>query len=205
MSNIKRICVFCGSSPGLKPEYVSAAAEMGRALASKNIGLVYGGGKVGLMGAVANAALDAGGEVTGVIPGSLVQKEVAHLGLTDLRVVETMHERKALMASLSDGFIAMPGGLGTIEEFFEIVTWAQLGFHNKPCGLLNVSCYYDHAISFLDHAVDEMFLQSGARSLILADETPDGLLRKFEKFSPPCCDKAGWALSLSDRLIKNKN
>ncbi len=135
---MKRVCVFCGSSPGARPEYLQAAIELGQALAGKNIGLVYGGAKVGMMGKIAESVLEKGGEVIGVIPKDLVEREVAFTGLADLRVVGSMHERKALMADLSDGFIALPGGLGTIEEFFEVVTWAQLGIHPKPCGLLNV-------------------------------------------------------------------
>lgn len=197
---MKRVCVFCGSSPGARPEYVIAAQALGRALAGKKIGLVYGGAKVGMMGAIATAMVDAGGEVTGVMPRSLVAKEVAFTGLVDLRIVETMHERKAMMAELSDGFIAMPGGLGTIEEFFEVMTWAQLGMHKKPCGLLNVGGYYDPLASFIDHATEQQFISPAGRSLMLIDESPEGLLRKFECYEAPQSDKASWALRMSDIL-----
>ncbi len=193
---MKRVCVFCGSSPGAKPQYVEAAILMGRTLAQRKIGLVYGGGKVGLMGCIASAAAQAGGEVIGVIPSGLVKKEVAYTDLCDLRVVDTMHERKALMAELSDGFIAMPGGLGTLEEFFEALTWAQLGMHGKPCGFLNVCHYYDAVLSFLDRAVDEQFLDQEHRDMILVDEKPGALLDQFDAYKPPTGDKAAWALQL---------
>ncbi len=193
---MKRVCVFCGSSPGARREYIDAAEQLGKILAERKIGLVYGGGKVGLMGYAANAAVQAGGEVIGVIPKGLVKKEVAFTGLGDLRVVDTMHERKALMAQLSDGFIAMPGGLGTLEEFFEALTWAQLGMHEKPCGFLNVCHYYDNVLGFLDHAVDEQFLDRDHRNMILVDENPDALLDKFAAYRPPTADKAAWALQL---------
>jgi uncharacterized protein (TIGR00730 family) len=196
---VKRICVFCGSSPGGRPEYVKAARELGTALAKHNIGLVYGGAKVGMMGAVASATMEANGNVTGVIPKELVKKEVAFTGITDLKIVNSMHERKALMAELSDGFIALPGGLGTIEEFFEVLTWAQLGIHKKPCGFLNVSGYYDKAIEFIDHAVEEQFIGTASRSLILADESPENLLKKFREYRPPTVDKAAWALQLASK------
>ncbi len=199
---VKRVCVFCGSSPGSKPEYEEAAFALGKALIKNNTGLVYGGGRVGLMGIVASAAMEAGGEVIGVIPQDLVDKEVAHRGITDLRVVHSMHERKALMAELSDGFIALPGGLGTIEEFFEVVTWAQLGIHKKPCGLLNVSGFYDKAIDFLDHAVVEEFIAPAARSLVLVEEDPEALLRKFNGYRQPKVDKATWALALANKKVK---
>ncbi len=165
------------------------------------IGLVYGGAKVGMMGAIASAVMEANGEVTGVIPKDLVKKEVAFTGITDLRIVNSMHERKALMAELSDGFIALPGGLGTIEEFFEVLTWAQLGIHKKPCGFLNVSGYYDKAIEFIDHAVEEQFIGPASRSLILADESPEMLLKKFREYRPPIVDKAAWALQLASRSL----
>ncbi len=199
---IKRVCVFCGSSPGSRPEYEAAASALGKALAKNKIGLVYGGGKVGLMGTVAVAAMEAGGNVTGVIPQDLVKKEVAFMGITDLRVVNSMHERKALMASLSDGFIALPGGLGTIEEFFEVVTWAQLGIHEKPCGLLNVLGYFDKAIDFLDHAVGEYFIAPAARSLVLVEEDPEALLKLFSDYRQPKIDKAAWALELANKKVK---
>lgn len=194
---MKRICVFCGSSPGASHEYVRAAKQLGHTLASKGIGLVYGGGKIGLMGKVAESVLEKGGEVIGVIPKGLAEKEVAFTGLADLRVVDSMHERKALMADLSDGFIALPGGLGTIEEFFEVVTWAQLGLHLKPCGVLNVMQYFDRLLDFLDHTVNEKFVELEHRSMILVDENPENLLQKFENYQPPKIDKAKWALQLS--------
>jgi uncharacterized protein (TIGR00730 family) len=194
---MKRIGVFCGSSPGARPEYLHAAKLLGYTLASKNIGLVYGGAKVGMMGKIAQAVLEKKGEVIGVIPQGLVDKEVAFTGLTDLRVVDSMHERKALMADLSDGFIALPGGLGTIEEFFEVATWAQLGIHPKPCGLLNVNQYYDRLMDFLDHTVDEKFVELEHRSMILMDDDPERLLQKFETYHPPMVDKAKWVLQLS--------
>ena len=194
---MKRICVFCGSSPGARPEYVRAAKQLGYALAGNNIGLVYGGARVGLMGKIAEAVLEKRGEVIGVIPKGLLDKEVAFTGLSDLRVVASMHERKALMADLSDGFIALPGGLGTIEEFVEVVTWAQLGLHPKPCGLLNVTQYYDRLLDFLDHTVDEKFVELEHRSMILVDEDPEKLLQKFESYHPPTIDKAQWVLQLT--------
>jgi len=159
--------------------------------------LVYGGAKVGMMGKLAASVLEKGGEVIGVIPKGLVEKEVAFTKLADLRVVDSMHERKALMADLSDGFIALPGGLGTIEEFFEVVTWAQLGIHPKPCGVLNVHHYYDRLMDFLDHTVTEKFVELEHRSMILADENPEKLLQKFESYHPPKIDKAKWVLQLS--------
>lgn len=194
---MKRICVFCGSSPGQNPKYVEAARELGRTFIRKNIGLVYGGASVGMMGEIASTVFAQNGEVIGVIPKALADKEVAFTGLSDLRIVNSMHERKALMAELSDGFVALPGGLGTIEEFFEVVTWAQLGMHRKPCGLLNVCHYYDKLINFLDHAVDQEFIDQDHRSMILIDEDPEGLLEKFEKYQPPKTDKAERALRLT--------
>jgi uncharacterized protein (TIGR00730 family) len=195
---MKRICVFCGSSPGSKPEYVRAAVLLGQTLANKNIGLVYGGGSVGLMGKIAHAVLQHGGDVIGVIPKELVEKEVAFTGLSDLRVVGSMHERKALMEEISDGFIALPGGLGTIEEFFEILTWAQLGMHQKPCGLLNVCHYYDKLVEFLDQAVKHRFIEGEHRSMLLIEKNPEALLKKFEEYQPPKVDKAEWALRISN-------
>ena len=194
---MKRICVFCGSSPGARPEYEYAAKQLGYTLARKGLGLVYGGARVGLMGKIAQAVLEKGGEVIGVIPKGLVEREVAFTGLVDLRVVDSMHERKALMADLSDGFIALPGGLGTIEEFFEVITWAQLGIHPKPCGLLNINHYYDRLIDFLDHTVNEKFVELEHRSMILIDENSEKLLQKFETYHPPKIDKAKWVLQLS--------
>ena len=187
---MKRLCVYCGSSSGRQPDYAQMAKQIARALVNKNIDLVYGGASVGIMGEIANAVLEEGGNVIGVIPKGLFKKEVAHTGITELREVGSMHERKSLMADLSDGFIALPGGFGTIEEIFEIITWSQLGMHRKPCGLLNVCNYYDKLIGFLDHAVSEQFIKTTHRSSILIDECPDGLLEKFEAYKAP--ETAKW-------------
>lgn len=181
---MKRICVFCGSSSGSRPEYRAAAEELGAELVRRSIGLVYGGGNVGLMGVIADAVLDAGGEVVGVIPENLVTKEVGHKGLTKLHVVRSMHERKALMADLSDAFIALPGGFGTLEEFCEIVTWSQLGLHTKPCGILNVQGYYSPLLAMFDHAVKERFLKLENRALVLAQDSVSELLRALEDWHP---------------------
>lgn len=183
MPALRRVCVFCGSSAGGSPEYAQAAAALGALLGRRRIGLVFGGGRVGLMGTMADAALTAGGEVIGVIPRRLRDREVAHLGLSDLRVVETMHERKAAMADLSDAFVALPGGCGTLDELFEIVTWAQLGIHAKPIGLLNVRGYFDLMDGFLAKAVDERFLRPEHRALIAFHTDPAALLAALE--SPP--------------------
>lgn len=174
--SFRRIGVFCGSKPGQRPEYVAAAHEMGQLLARRNIGLVYGGGAIGLMGVMADAALAAGGEVIGVIPGALFDKELGHRGATDLIVVDTMHERKAKMADLSEAFVALPGGSGTLDEFFEIFTWAQLGFHQKPCGLINTCGYYDHLLTFLDHSVSQGFLPGNHRDCILVADSAEAML-----------------------------
>jgi uncharacterized protein (TIGR00730 family) len=173
---MKRICVFCGSSVGNNPEYQEFAVALGQLLARKGIGLVYGGGHVGLMGVIADAVLAGGGEVIGVIPQALADREVAHGGLTDLHVVDSMHTRKALMAELSDAFIAMPGGVGTFEEFFEAVTWTQLGVHRKPCGLLNAGGFYTPLIAFIDQAVSEGFIKPIHRAMIAVDDNPERLL-----------------------------
>ena len=169
---------------GSNPVYTEAARQLGNVLASRNVGLVYGGTNVGMMGQLANTALDAGGEVIGVVPTIFVEREIAHSALSELHIVGSMHERKALMAELSDAFIALPGGLGTIDEFFEMVTWTQLGLHRKPCGLLNVCGYYNKLADFLDYAVSEGFIKEPHRSLILVDESPDALLNKFDKLMP---------------------
>ncbi|WP_029059874.1 TIGR00730 family Rossman fold protein [Stappia stellulata] len=179
------ICVFCGSSMGRRPDYEEAAAATGRAIASSGRRLVYGGAKVGLMGVVADAALAAGGEVIGVLPIALEKKELAHEGLTALHVVSSMHERKAMMADLSDGFIALPGGAGTLEELFEIWTWGQLGYHRKPCGLLNVSGFYDGLLSFLDLQRDEEFVRPEMRAMVAVENTPDALIAAFERYEAP--------------------
>jgi uncharacterized protein (TIGR00730 family) len=182
---MKRVCVFCGSSPGKGTFYVEAAASVGRTFARRGIGLVYGGGSVGLMGAVADGALAAGGEVVGVIPRALQLRELAHGKLSELHVVGSMHERKARMAELADGFVALPGGMGTLEELAEILTWAQLGLHRKPCGLLDVAGYWRTLIAFLDEAVREGFLRPEHRRLVLVDEDADALLDRFLAWQPP--------------------
>ncbi len=179
---MKRVTVFCGSNAGARPEYAHTARLLGRTLAERGIGLVYGGSSVGTMGILAQAMLDAGGEVIGVIPRLLVDREVAFSGLPDLRVVESMQERKSVMADLADAFIALPGGIGTLDEFFEMVSWTQLGIQRKPCGLLNVRGYYDRLIAFLDHAVDQQFIRREHRPLILADESPGALLDLFLEY-----------------------
>jgi hypothetical protein len=181
----KRLCVFCGSSAGVRPAYSETAAALGGLLAARGIGLVFGGSHLGLMGAVAQAALSAGGEVIGVIPRALVAKEVADLRVADLRVVGSMHERKALMAELSDGFIAMPGGFGTFEEFCEVLTWTQLGLHGKPCGLLNVDGYYEHLLKLFDHAVAEGFLKPQHRAMVICETEPAALVERLLAFEPP--------------------
>jgi uncharacterized protein (TIGR00730 family) len=177
-----KICIFTGSRRGVVSVYARMARELGRLLVAHSYGLVYGGGNVGLMAVIADAVLELGGHVTGVIPEDLVDKEVAHGGLPDLRIVKSMHERKAVMAELSNGFMGLPGGIGTMEEFFEVLSWSQLGIHNKPCGLLNAGGYYRHIIRFLDHAVDQGFLKPKHRSLLIVEGTPGKLLDRFEEF-----------------------
>jgi len=179
---MKKVCVYCGSSSGRRPEYGYAARSLAKALILRGIGLVYGGASVGIMGEIADAVLAGGGEVIGVIPQALYDKEVAHGGLSELKVVASMHERKQVMMDISDGFIALPGGLGTQEELFEVLTWSQLGFHNKPCGLLNIEGYYDKLCSFLDHAVDEQFVKTHHREMLLVDDSPDNLLTMMEAY-----------------------
>ena len=176
---ISRICVFCGASPGRDPAYLELAASVGAGLAERGIGVVYGGSRVGMMGALADAALAVGGEVIGIIPRRLVDRELAHGGLTELRVVETLHERKAEMASTSDGFIALPGGLGTLEELAEVASWAQLGLHAKPIGLLGPAGYWDALLGWLDHAVAEGFIAPGHRTLVDLDPDLEALLERF--------------------------
>ena len=188
---MKSVCVFCGSSPGNDPAYAEAARQLGRTLAESGIRLVYGGGHVGLMGVVADAALKAGGGVVGVMPKSLIDCEIGHDGLTKLHVVGSMHERKALMSELSDGFVALPGGAGTLEEFFEVFTWALLGEHRKPCGLLNVAGYHDPLLAVFDHMVDRGFLKQEHRDMVLVDEYPGTLLEKLRTYRPP--EAAKWA------------
>jgi uncharacterized protein (TIGR00730 family) len=179
VAGLNRICIFCGASPGRDPGYAALARETGSALGRRGIGVVYGGGRVGLMGALADGALDAGGEVVGVIPRGLVDRELAHPGVSELRVVETLHERKAVMAELADGFIALPGGLGTLEELSEVVSWAQLDLHRKPCGILDPDGYFRDLIAFLDHAVVEGFLAPRDRERVIVADTLDGLLVRF--------------------------
>lgn len=182
---MKRICVFCGSNTGNRPEFSDAAREVARELVGRGYGIVYGGGRVGLMGVLADAALDAGGEVIGVIPEGLARKEVAHAGVTDMHVVNTMHERKALMSDLAEGFLALPGGLGTLDEFFEICTWAQLGIHTKPCGLYNVAGYFNPLIGFLDQIVERRFLSPNHREIIMVATSASALLDRFATYVAP--------------------
>jgi len=188
-TDIQRICVFCGSSPGASPRYAAVARQLGGLLAERGLTLVYGGGNVGLMGVLANAVLAGGGDVIGVIPQALADLEVAHTGLPDLRIVGSMHERKALMAELADAFIALPGGLGTLEEFCEILTWAQLGLHRKPCGLLNTGDYFRQLIAFLDHAVSERFLRPEHRAMVQVEEEPSMLMDRLRDFQAPASEK----------------
>jgi uncharacterized protein (TIGR00730 family) len=182
---VRSICVYCGSSPGRVPDYGNSARLLGELLAERQLRLVYGGAHVGSMGAVADAAIRAGGEVVGVIPRQMIAMEVAHRHLTELHVVESMHERKALMAELSDGFVALPGGMGTVEELAETLTWSQLGIHRKPVGLLNPAGYWDRLLAFFDHAVDEGFLSPANRSLLLVDDKPDALLERMAGWQGP--------------------
>ena len=177
--------MYCGSSPGDRAAYADAARAFGAALAQRHLGLVYGGGSVGLMGMLADAVLENGGNVTGVIPRALVARELAHGGLTDLRVTESMHQRKALMAELADAFVALPGGIGTFEELFEIWTWAQLGLHRKPCGVLNADGYYEGLVAFLDHATASGFIPPQNRAMLLVGADPDDLLDRLALYDPP--------------------
>lgn len=188
---MQKFCVFCGSNPGGEPAYTEAAVSVGRLIASRGGRLVYGGGRVGLMGSVANAALEAGGEVIGVMPRSLVEKEIAHTGLTKLHIVESMHERKALMEKLSDAFLLLPGGFGSWDEFSEIVTWAQLGIHAKPCGILNVAGYYDPFLAQIDRAVAEGFVRPAHRNMVLVASDAGMLLSRL--MSAPVVSEIKWA------------
>ncbi len=185
MTTINSICIYCGSSPGRLEDYASAGRALAVALVSRNIRLVYGGAGIGIMGTVADEVLKLGGQVVGVIPKALAHKEVAHQNLTEMHITDSMHDRKMLMAELADGFIALPGGIGTLEELFEIWTWAQLGFHQKPCGLLNVAGYYDALIQFLDHVLAEQFVKSPHRDMLLVDSDPTALLDRYESYQPP--------------------
>lgn len=196
---MKRLCVYCGSSPGALPAYVEAARGLGALMAARGLELVYGGGNVGMMGEVAQSVLDHGGHVIGVIPRDLVKREVAHTGLADLRIVDSMHERKALMAELADAFVALPGGIGTLEELLEVMTWAQLGLHAKPCGVLNVEGYFDRLLDFLDHVSEQCFLHPAHRGMLLSAERAEDLLEAFANYRPPAVDKAAWALAKGGR------
>lgn len=186
---MKSICVYCGSNPGRREAYANAARDLAKSLVERNLRLVYGGASVGIMGIVADTVLQLGGEAVGVIPDALMRKEIAHPNLTELHVTRSMHERKTMMAELSDGFIALPGGVGTLEEIFEIWTWAQLGFHGKPCGLLNIAGYYDALITFLDHTVAEQFVREPHRSMLLVEQAPEALLDRFAGYQPPTIQK----------------
>lgn len=189
MKQIKNICVYCGSSPGRHEAYRNSARALAEELVNRNIGLVYGGASVGIMGRLADHVLHLGGTVIGVIPEGLVRKEVAHDNLTELHITQSMHERKTLMADLSDGFIALPGGIGTLEEIFEIWTWAQLGIHVKPCGLLNVESYFEPLIKFLDHATEEKFVSRKHRDILFVDGDPGSLLDRFVSYKSPVAEK----------------
>lgn len=180
-----RICVYCGSSEGRDPAYVDAARDLGRTLADRGIGLVYGGGRVGMMGVVADSVLDAGGDAYGVMPEALVEREIAHGELTELDVVDSMHARKERMARLADGFIALPGGFGTLEELVEMLTWAQLGFHRHPCGFLNVAGYYAQLVGFFDHQVEEGFVSTAHRNMVVVTDDVAALLDQFAAYDPP--------------------
>lgn len=186
---MKHLCVFCGSNSGSRPVYKAVAQALGRALVERGLGLVYGGGNVGLMGTIADSVLAVGGTAIGVIPQALVDKELAHKDLTQLHIVGSMHERKAMMADLSDGFIALPGGFGTFEEFCEVLTWAQLGFHQKPCGLLNIDGYYNTLIAMFDHATVEQFVRPAHRSLVLEAQDPNQLLDRMAAYKPVTVQK----------------
>jgi uncharacterized protein (TIGR00730 family) len=186
---MKRICVFCGSNHGARQAYREAAQALGNEMARRGIGLVYGGGRVGLMGVIADAVLAAGGQVIGVIPDNLLAKELDHRGLSELRIVGTMHERKALMGDLADGFIAMPGGFGTYDEFCEVLTWAQLGLHKKPCAMLNVDGYYDAMIAMFDHATQEGFIRPDHRGMLIISADVNELLDRMEEYQAPVLEK----------------
>jgi uncharacterized protein (TIGR00730 family) len=185
VTDIRRLAVFCGSNPGGRPEYVAGTRAFARLLSDRGIGVVYGGSSVGLMSVLADTMLDELGDIIGVIPRMLVEREVANKALSDLRVVESMHERKSMMADLADGFVALPGGIGTLEEFFEIWTWGQLGMHQKPCGLLNIAGYFDPLLTFLDRAVEEKFVREVHRGMVIVESDPNVLISRFEAYEPP--------------------
>jgi uncharacterized protein (TIGR00730 family) len=189
MTTPRRICVYAGSNTGADPAYAAAARALGAELAARGIGLVYGGGRVGLMGEIADAVMSGGGEAIGVIPEALFDRELGHRGLTELRVVGSMHERKALMARLADGFVALPGGIGTLEELVEVMTWSQLGIHAKPCGVLDAAGFYAGLRGFLDHMVREGFLRPAHRATLLADSDPGALLDRLEAYEPVAVPK----------------
>lgn len=189
MTTLKRLCVYCGSSPGRLKAYTDHARKLADALVERDIALVYGGAGVGIMGVIADRVMERGGEAIGVIPEALVEKEVAHFNLSELHVTASMHERKTLMAELADGFIAFPGGLGTLEELFEILTWAQLGFHHKPCGLLNVEGYFDALTQFLEHAVAEQFVKAAHHDMLIVDSDPAVMLDRFASYRPPALER----------------
>jgi uncharacterized protein (TIGR00730 family) len=186
---VRRICVYAGSNPGSDPAYAEAARGLARLFAERGVGLVYGGGRVGLMGVVADTVLEAGGEAIGVMPQALIEREIGHAGLSELHVVGSMHERKALMAELSDAFVAVPGGIGTLEELIEVYTWSQLGIHSKACGVLNVAGYYDHLAAFLDHAVEAGFLRPQHRAVLSVAADPAELLDLLAAYEPPAVSK----------------
>jgi len=186
---MRRICVYCGSNRGARPEYADAAQELADVLVRHDLELVYGGAVAGIMGVIADRVLERGGKVHGVIPKMLEDKEIAHQGLTELHVVTSMHERKSMMAMLSDGFIGLPGGFGTLEELIEILTWGQLQFHDKPVGVLNVRGYFDHLLHYLDHATAEGFLRPENREMLLQDPDPAGLVQQFERYTAPRVEK----------------
>jgi uncharacterized protein (TIGR00730 family) len=185
VNELRAVTVYCGSNPGADPAFADATRELARLLASADVRIVYGGGHVGLMGILADAAMEAGGEVIGVMPQALIDREIGHRGLTDLRVVDSMHERKALMAELGDAFIALPGGIGTLEELIEVYTWSQLGLHRKPLGVLNVAGFYDTLAAFLDHAVQERFLRPQQRAVLAFEAEPEALLARLAGAEPP--------------------
>ena len=186
---MKSLCVYCGSSSGRIDAYAAAARALARVMVERGIGLVYGGASVGIMGVVADEVLRLGGQAVGVIPESLMRKELAHAGLSELHVTPSMHARKTLMAELADGFVALPGGIGTFEEIFEVWTWAQLGFHGKPCGLLNAAGYYDGLVAFLDHAASEQFVRADQRRMLVVEADPTALLDRFASYTPPTLPK----------------
>ncbi len=186
---MKRVCVYCGSNRGSREAYADAAVSLAEVLVNHDIELVYGGASAGIMGVIADAVLERGGRVHGVLPRTLMHKELAHKSLTELHIVNGMHERKSMMAALSDGFIALPGGFGTLEELIEVITWGQLKFHDKPCGLLNVDGYFDALLAFLDHAQREGFLREESRAMLIAESDPVPLIRRFERYTAPVVEK----------------